>query len=392
MSSALMQVYNRFAINFTHGKGLSLYDSEGKAYLDAGSGIAVNAFGHCHPKLVAALQKQSETLWHISNLYTSDVQLEFAKLLCDATFADNVFFTNSGAEAIECALKTARRYFHKQGTPQRRRIITFKGAFHGRTQLCISAAGAKTEDGFGTVSPDFDIIPFGDHAALKAAITDETAAILMEPIQGEGGIRLVPIDCLKAIRQLCDEHGILLIFDEIQSGMGRTGKLFAFEHAEIAPDICTSAKGIAGGFPLGACLATDKAAAGMTYGTHGSTYGGNPLGCAVGHAAVEMILEDGFLSHVTQIGVYLKDKLLHLQEKYPDYMTDVRGIGLLLGIKLHDDYKVRDVAEKLLYEGLITIPASDNVMRIVPPLIITQNECDHLCDILDGFFAKETPK
>jgi len=381
-----MQVYNRFPVTFTHGKGIHLYDNEGRRYFDAGSGIAVNAFGHCHSEMVQAVNEQASKLWHISNLYTSDVQTEFASLLCDNSFADVVFFTNSGAEAVECALKTARRYFHHIQQPQRKRVITFSGAFHGRTQLCISSTGTKTEDGFGTISPDFDIVPFGDHEALKAAITEETAAIMIEPIVGEGGIKVIPEACLRGIRELCDEHGILLIFDEVQCGMARTGKLFAFEYAGIEPDICTSAKGIAGGFPLGACLATHKAAAGMVHGTHGSTYGGNPLACAVGLKAVQMMLAKGFMENVVKVGEYLHEGLVKTADKYPNIISSLRGKGLMRGIVLSQDYTARDIAAKMLEAGIVIIPASDNVVRILPPLIITKHDCDELMGLLQAFF------
>ena len=381
-----MQVYNRFPVTFTHGKGIYLYDDKGRRYFDAGSGIAVNAFGHCHSEMVRAINEQASKLWHISNLYTSDVQIEFAKLLCDNSFADVVFFTNSGAEAVECALKTARRYFHHIKQPKRKRVITFSGAFHGRTQLCISATGTKTTDGFGTVSPDFDIVPFGDHDALKAAITDETAAIMIEAVIGEGGIKVIPEACLRGIRELCDEHGILLIFDEVQCGMARTGKLFAFEYAGIQPDICTSAKGIAGGFPLGACLATDKAASGMVHGTHGSTYGGNPLACAVGLKSVQMMLAKGFMENVQEVGAYLHEGLAKIAVKHPSIITELRGKGLMQGIVLSADYAARNIAEKMLEAGVIVIPASDNVVRFLPPLIITKSDCDALMALLQTFF------
>ena len=383
-----MQVYNRFPVTFTHGQGVYLYDDQGRRYFDAGAGIAVNAFGHCHPEMVQAVTDQAQKLWHISNLYTSDVQTDFAKLLCDNSFADVVFFTNSGAEAVECALKTARRHFHHMGQPKRKRVITFSGAFHGRTQLCISSTGTKTEEGFGTVSPDFDIVPFGDHDALRAAITDETAAIMVEPIIGEGGIKVIPEPCLRGLRDLCDEHGILLIFDEIQCGMGRSGKLFAFEYADVQPDICTSAKGIAAGFPLGACLATHKAAAGMVYGTHGSTYGGNPLACAAGHKAVSMLLADGFMKNVQETGAYLLSGLKALATQYPHIFKTARGKGFMQALVLTEDYAPRDIAEKLLQSGVIVIPASDNAVRFLPPLILTKGDCDILLDLLKSFFAQ----
>ena len=386
-NNALMKVYNRFPITFTHGQGVYVFDDTGKRYFDAGSGIAVNAFGHCHPDIVESLYTQSKKLWHISNLYYSQPQLDLASLLCEKSFADYVFFTNSGAEAVECALKTAWRYFHALGQTNRRKIITFKGAFHGRTHLCISATGTKTDDGYGSVTDDFVILPFGDHYALEQAMKNpDTAAVMIEPIQGEGGVRSVPHHCLQALRKMCDEYGVLLICDEIQSGMGRTGTLFAFEHAGIVPDICTSAKGVAGGFPLGACLVSERASLGMNVGTHGSTYGGNPLGCAVGLTALKMITDPDFLNNVCITGNDLKSKLQDLKQAYPHIIKDIRGAGFMLGIGLHDNFNARQMAEILLDAGLIVIPASDNVLRLLPPLIITPQHNIEIIHLLDTSF------
>lgn len=381
----LMNVYNRFDVTFTHGKGLYLYDDKGTEYIDMGAGIAVNAFGHCHPDIVHALEQQSKTLWHISNLYTSKPQLECADFLCAHSFADVVFFANSGAEAVECALKTARRYFHHIGKSDKTEIITFTGAFHGRTHLCIAATGTKTSDGYGHIPEDFKQVPYHDITALKKAITPKTAAILVEPIQGEGGIIAASSEYLRAVRALCDEHDILMIADEIQCGMGRTGKLFAFEYADIQPDICTSAKGIGGGFPIGACLATHKAASGMIHGTHGSTYGGNPLGCAVALQVLNMLHQDGFMQQVQENGAYLHNKLEELQERYGHIIHKVHGKGLMLGLVFNKDFAPRSIAEQLLTKGLIVIPASNNVIRFLPPLIISKDQCDSVHGILNDF-------
>ena len=383
-----MQVYNRFPVTLVSGQGLYVFDKEGKRYFDAGAGIAVNAFGHCHPKMVASLEAQAHRLWHVSNLYHNEPQDKLAKTLCDHSFADYVFFGNSGAEAIECALKIARRYFHVLGQPHKKHIITCEGAFHGRTLACISATGTKTEDGFGTIPDDFIRVPFNDYHALASAVTDKTAAIMLEPIQGEGGIKPATIEYLQSVRKLCDEKDILLICDEIQSGMGRTGKLFAFEHAGIIPDICTSAKGIGGGFPLGACLATQKAVQGMVYGTHGSTYGGNALACAVGQTALELILEQGFLDNVITVGYKLKQELQKLQASYLHLIKDVRGMGLMMGIVFQDDYSVRHVADIALEIGLIMIPASGNTLRVLPALIMTENDVDIFVDLFKKTLEK----
>ena len=372
--ASLMATYNRFKVTFVRGKGARLYDTEEREYTDFGSGIAVTAFGHADPILAETLKRQADTLWHVSNLYYTEPQLRLAKRLTDNSFADRVFFGNSGTEAMECAFKAARRYHFVKGAPERRKIITFKGAFHGRTLLSMAAAGTVTADGFGTISEDHVILPFGDHEALKKAITSETAAIAIEPILGEGGIKIVPDECLRGLRTLCDENGVLLIFDEIQSGSGRTGKLFAFEHAGVTPDICAIAKGIGGGFPLGACLTTEAAACGLTYGTHGSTYGGNPLACAVGDKCLERLTAPGFLDAVKTRGDKLRDALKMLKIDFSSLITEIRGRGLLAGVKFCDAITARDFAEIALQEKLVIIPASDNVIRVMPPLNIPDED------------------
>ncbi|MBB5516841.1 acetylornithine/N-succinyldiaminopimelate aminotransferase [Rubricella aquisinus] len=347
-----------------------------------GAGIAVAALGHAHPALVAALEEQARRLWHTSNLYNIPNQQALAERLVEHTFADTVFFTNSGTEATECAVKMARKYHHAKGQPERHRIITFQGSFHGRTLGMISAAGAeKLTKGFGPLLPGFDILPFGDHDALTAAITDETAAIMIEPVQGEGGILPVPPQCLKGLRDLCDQHGILLIMDEIQCGMGRTGKLFAHEWSGITPDIMAVAKGIGGGFPLGACLATEDAASGMTAGTHGTTYGGNPLACAVGIAVVDEMLKDGFLDHVSRLAGHMRQGLEGLIAAHPDVFELVRGEGLMIGVKC----KVPniDVVNAGYAAHILTVPGGDNVIRILPPLNLTIEEVDEALRRLD---------
>ncbi|MBU4531263.1 MAG: aspartate aminotransferase family protein [Hoeflea sp.] len=369
----LYETYNRAPMVFERGHGVWLETPTGERYLDFAAGIAVNSLGHTHPHLVEALKGQAEKLWHLSNVHEIPDQTRLAKRLTEVTFADKVFFTNSGAEALECAIKTARRHFYVNGQPGRYRIITIEGAFHGRTLATIAAGGqAKYLEGFGPKVEGFDQVPFGDHEALKAAITDETAAILVEPVQGEGGVRPLPKDCMRGLRDLCDEHGILLILDEVQSGVGRTGKLFAHEWAGITPDIMAVAKGIGGGFPFGACLATAEAADGMTVGTHGTTYGGNPLAMAVGNAVLDVVLEDGFLTHVNDIALVLNQGLASLKDRYPDLIDEIRGIGLMLGIKCARSNA--DLVMAMRNEHLLAVPAGDNVVRLLPPLIVSAEE------------------
>ena len=369
MIPAVLPTYNRAPLSFVRGEGSWLVAEDGSRYLDLGAGIAVNALGHAHPALVAALGTQAAQLWHVSNLYSIPQQEKLAALLVDHSFADTVFFTNSGTEAAELAIKMARKYWYDQGQPERTEIVTFEGAFHGRSTGAIAAAGSdKLTKGFGPLMPGFRVLPFGDHDALRAAITDRTAAVMLEPIQGEGGIRVLPDACLKGLRDLCDATGALMILDEVQCGMGRTGKLFAHEWAGITPDIMMVAKGIGGGFPLGAVLATERAAAGMVAGTHGSTYGGNPLGCAVGTAVVEIIADPAFLADVARKGALLRQKLEGLVAAHPTVFESVRGQGLMLGLKCR--IAPADVVKAGYAQHLLTVPAADNVLRLLPALNI----------------------
>lgn len=372
-ATPLYETYLRAPLRFERGEGVWLIAENGERYLDFAAGVAVNALGHAHPHLVEALKAQAEKVWHLSNLYEVPGQETLGERLTKATFADKVFFTNSGAEALECAIKTARRYHFSKGRPEKFHIITFEGAFHGRTLATIAAGGqAKYLEGFGPKAPGFDQVPFGDIEAVKAAITDNTAAILIEPVQGEGGIRTASNEFLRALRQLCDDKGLLLILDEVQSGVGRTGKLFAHEWAGITPDIMAVAKGIGGGFPLGACLATAEAASGMKAGTHGSTYGGNPLAMAVGNAVLDVILADGFLEHVRDVALVFRQGLAALNDRFPDVIEEIRGEGLMLGIKA----KVpnAELLQAMRAEHILGVPAGDNVIRLLPPLITTAEE------------------
>jgi acetylornithine/N-succinyldiaminopimelate aminotransferase len=380
---SLFSTFSRAPISFKRGEGCWLYTENGDAYLDAMAGVAVTSVGHAHPHVVEALKRQGETLWHVSNWFEIPEQAEMAKRLTDITFADKVFFCNSGAEALEACIKTARRYQYVNGHPERYRIITFEGAFHGRTLATIAAGGQpKYLEGFGPVVPGFDQVPFGDHEALKAAITPETAAILIEPVQGEGGIRPVPPMCLRGLRELCDEHGLMLIFDEVQTGMGRTGKLFAHELAGVAPDIMGVAKGIGAGFPLGACLATEEAAKGMTPGTHGSTFGGNILAMAVANAVLDVMTAPGFLDEVARKGLKLKQKLAELVDSHPAIFKTVRGEGLLIGLECKpSNMAVNDAFRKF---KLLGCPAGGNVVRFIPPLVITDAEIDELLSRADA--------
>ena len=375
----VLPTYARFPFAFERGEGVRVYTEAGEEYLDFGAGIAVNALGHAHPHLVAALTEQAQKLWHTSNLYAIPGQEKLAKRLVENTFADTVFFCNSGAEAVECAIKMARKYHTSGGDDARYRIVTFEGAFHGRT-LATLAAGRQQKhlEGFGPIVDGFDQVPFGDVEALREAITDETAAILVEPIQGEGGIKPAEPQFLKALRALCDEHGILLIADEIQCGVGRTGKLFAHEWAGITPDIMPIAKAIGGGFPLGACLATQEAARGMTAGTHGSTFGGNPLAMAVGNATLDIILEEGFLERVQQASLKLSQKLAMLADEHPSIISEVRGQGLMMGLKCH--VLNTDLVGALGDERMLVVGAGDNVVRLLPPLIASDTDLDEAVD------------
>nr|WP_221892670.1 aspartate aminotransferase family protein [Pontibrevibacter nitratireducens] len=369
-----MPTYARAPLSFVEGEGPWLMTEDATRYLDMGAGIAVAALGHSHPRLIEALETQGRRLWHTSNLYEIPNQTKLAEMLVERTFADTVFFTNSGTEATEAAVKMARKYHHAKETG-RDKIITFNGSFHGRTLGMISAAGAeKLTKGFGPLLPGFVHVPFGDHDALHAAINDRTAAIMIEPVQGEGGILPVPDQCLQGLRKLCDEQGILLIYDEIQCGMGRTGKLFAHEWSGATPDIMAVAKGIGGGFPLGACLATEEAAIGMTAGTHGTTYGGNPLACAVGCAVMEVMAEDGFMEHVSRVSGHLRQGLDSLVARFPDVFELVRGSGLMIGVKCV--VPNGEVVAAGYDHKLLTVPGGDNVIRILPPLIVTTQDVD----------------
>jgi acetylornithine/N-succinyldiaminopimelate aminotransferase len=372
-ATPLYQTYNRAPLRFERGEGVWLVTETGERYLDFAAGVAVTSVGHGHPHVVGALKEQADKIWHLSNLYEVPGQEVLAKRLTEITFADRVFFTNSGAEALECAIKTARRYHFAKGHPEKFHIITMEGAFHGRTIATIAAGGQeKYLEGFGPKAPGFDQVPFGDLDAVKAAISDATAAILVEPVQGEGGIRPIPVEMLKALRAICDEHGLLLILDEVQSGVGRTGKLFAHEWAGITPDLMAVAKGIGGGFPLGACLATEEAAYGMKPGTHGSTYGGNPLAMAVGNAVLDVVLADGFLENVRDTALVFRQGLASLKDRFPDVIEEVRGEGLMLGIKAK--IPNTELLMAMREEHLLGVPAGDNVIRLLPPLTATADE------------------
>ena len=387
MITPVLPTYNRAKVSFERGNGTRVFTPEGDAYLDFGAGVAVTSCGHAHPHLVQALTEQAQKIWHTSNIYQMPGQEKLAKRLIDATFADTVFFTNSGAEALECSIKMARKYHFAKGQPERFRIITFEGAFHGRTLATIAAGGqAKYLEGFGPKVEGFDQVPFGDWDALLAAIGPETAGILIEPIQGEGGVRPVPAETLRALRQLCDESGLLLIFDEVQCGIGRTGKLFAHEWTGITPDIMAVAKGIGGGFPLGACLATENAAVGMVAGTHGSTYGGNPLATAVGNAVLDVVLGEGFLDSVLQRSLVLKQKLAGLKDEHPTIIEDIRGSGLMMGIKCR--IPNTDFQAEALEQRLLTIAAGDNVIRLLPPLVVSDADIAEAVDKLDATCRK----
>ncbi|MFA9441970.1 MAG: aspartate aminotransferase family protein [Hyphomicrobium sp.] len=369
-----MATYARHDLVFERGEGAWLITSAGDRYLDFGSGIAVNVLGHAHPRLVAALTEQAEKLWHTSNLYRVAGQERLAERLAAATFADRAFFCNSGAEACEAAIKAARRYHYVSGHPERWRIITFEGAFHGRTLATISAGGnAKHLEGFGPPTEGFDHVPFADIAAVEQAIGPETGAIMIEPVQGEGGINVAPAEFLRGLRELCDRQGLLLILDEVQSGMGRTGKLFAHEWAGVTPDLMAIAKGIGGGFPLGVLLATEEAARGLTAGTHGSTFGGNPLATAVGNTVLDAVLEAGFLEAVQGKALRLKQILAGIADQHADLVEEVRGQGLIMGLKLKN-VQVADLVKASVNENLLVVGAADNVVRLLPPLNIKDEE------------------
>ncbi len=382
MISSVLPTYSRAPMQFTKGEGAWLIEADGRRFLDMGAGIAVNVLGHANPVLVQALTQQAQNLWHVSNLYNITQQQALADKLVAATFADTVFFTNSGTESCELAVKMARKYWYEKGEKERVEIITFEGSFHGRSSAGIAAAGSeKMIKGFGPILPGFVHLAWNDHDALEAAISSKTAAILIEPVQGEGGIRPVPTQCLQGLRSLCDKNGILLILDEVQCGVGRTGKLFAHEWAEITPDIMMVAKGIGGGFPLGAVLATENAASGMTAGTHGSTYGGSPLGCAVGCAVMDAVNTPEFLDNVIQKAAQLRQGIANLIDRHPEVFTGQRGLGLMIGIQC----KVSNLAVlKASYDAfLLTVPAGDNVVRLLPPLNLTHDDIAHAVAKLD---------
>jgi len=378
---AVMPTYARIDIMFDHGEGPYLFATNGERYLDFAAGIAVCSLGHSHPALVKALTDQAQKLWHVSNLYRIPGQERAAELLVANTFADTVFFSNSGAEAIECGIKMIRRYHSDQGHPEKFRVITVEGGFHGRT-LATIAAGRQEKHlaGFAPMVDGFDQVPFGNLNELRNAISPETAGILVEPIQGEGGIRAADLDYLRQLRATADEFGLLLMFDEVQTGVGRTGKLFAHEHAGVTPDVMAAAKGLGGGFPIGACLATEKAATAMSAGSHGSTFGGNPLAVAVAEAVLTTILADGFLDRIKPISDHLWDGLLTLQKRHPTVIHDVRGAGLMLGIKVSD---VPGMVATLRDHHMLTVPAGDSVVRLLPPLIIDKSHADEALAAID---------
>jgi len=382
VTSHLMPTYSRVDLAFERGEGAWLTATTGERYLDFCSGVAVTALGHHHPHLVSALTEQANKVWHVSNLYEIPESERVAQRLCDATFADVAFFQNSGAEAVECAIKTVRKYQSVSGRPERYRIITFDGAFHGRTLAALAATGNKKYlDGFGPPVDGFDQVAFGDLDAVKRAIGPQTAAIMIEPIMGEGGVRVVEPAFLRALRELCDQHGLLLVFDEIQTGMGRTGDLFCYQRIGVTPDVMTVAKALGGGFPVGACLATHEAAKGMTPGTHGSTFGFNPLAMSVANATLDVMLKPGFFDHVKKMGLLLKQRLAEIKDRYPSLIAEVRGEGLLVGLRAL--IPVGELVDALRGEKMVTVAAGDNVVRLLPPLIVSEQEIGEAVQRLD---------
>ncbi|VUX46448.1 Acetylornithine aminotransferase [Candidatus Defluviicoccus seviourii] len=382
MTPPLMATYDRLDVAFTHGAGARLYSEDGRTFLDFAAGVAVNVLGHCHPHLVDSLCRQAEKLWHCSNLYRIREQERLAQRLVDTSFADAAFFCNSGAEAIECTIKLARKHQHAIGRPERYRMIVFEGAFHGRTLAAVAAgASAKHRDGFGPAMDGFDRVPFNDLAAAEAACGEATAGILVEPIQGEGGIHLAAPEFLRGLRALADKHGLVLCFDEVQCGFGRTGRLFAHEWADVKPDVMALAKGLGGGFPIGACVATASVAAALTPGSHGSTFGGNPLACAVANAVLDVIHDENFLARVRSLGALMHQRLARLPGLFPGVITDVRGLGLMLGLKCAPAN--RSVVECLFANGLLTVPAADNVVRLLPPLTIDVAEIEEAAGMIE---------
>ncbi len=385
-SRYLMNTYKRFPVVLRKGRGMKVWGGDGKEYLDFVGGIAVNCLGHCHPKVVIALQKQAQRLLHVSNYYHIEPQINLARMLVEASFADKAFFCNSGAEANEAAIKLARTYFQQHVGKNKFEVITALNSFHGRTFGALSATGQlKFKAGFGPLVPGFTHVDFNDVDAIERAITKETCAVLLEPIQGEGGVKIPDADYLRSVRKLCDEHEILLILDEVQTGIGRTGSLFAYEHFGMAPDIMTIAKGLGGGVPIGAMLATEKIAAAFQPGSHASTFGGNPLVCAAAVATLDAILEDGFiLDQCRRMGKYLQKGLEDLKKEFPSKIADIRGLGLLVGMELTRDGA--PVVESCLERGVLINCTSGNVLRFTPPLIVTEKEIDHLIDVLELVF------
>jgi acetylornithine/N-succinyldiaminopimelate aminotransferase len=394
-ASHLLPVFARADLSFESGEGAWLIGSDGGRYLDFTSGVAVNALGHCHPHLVAALQAQAAKLWHVSNLFKSPDGERLAARLCEQSFADFVFFANSGAEAVECAIKVVRRYHASKGHPERYRMVTFEGAFHGRTLAALAATGsAKYLEGYGPPMDGFDQVPLDDIDAVKKAIGPATAGILIEPLQGEGGVREPSHAFFRTLRQICDEHGLLLAFDEVQTGMGRTGELFAYKRIGVTPDVMSLAKALGGGFPIGACLATAEAASGMTPGSHGSTFGGNPLAVAAANAVLDVMLEPGFFDRTRKMSLLLKQKLASVVDRHPDVLSEVRGEGLLIGLKAV--VPSGDLVGALREEKLLTVGAGDNVVRLLPPLIVGETEIEEsvrrlerACTRLSGARAKK---
>jgi acetylornithine/N-succinyldiaminopimelate aminotransferase len=385
--SHLLPVFARADIAFERGEGVWLVATNGERYLDFGSGVAVNGLGHCHPHLVKAMTEQLSKVWHVSNLYKMPDGEKLASRLCENSFADVAFFANSGAEAVECAIKMARKYQYANGKGERFRIITFEGAFHGRTLATIAAGGqAKYLEGFGPPVEGFDQVALGDIEAVKKAIGPQTAAIMIEPVQGEGGVRAPAPQFIRQLRELCDQHGLLLIFDEVQSGMGRTGELFAYKRTGVTPDIMPLAKALGGGFPIGACLATAEASKGMTAGSHGSTFGGNPLAMAAANAVLDVMLAPGFMEHVQRISLLLKQKLAGVCDRYPDIASEVRGEGLLVGIKAV--IPAGDLSNALRDEKLLTVAAGENVVRMLPPLIVSEAEIEEAVQRIEKTCAR----
>lgn len=387
MTSHLLPTYGRAHLAFERGEGPWLFSTDGERYLDFTAGVAVNALGHAHPGLVAALTAQAHKLWHVSNVFEIPEAERLAARLCAHTFADLVFFCNSGAEAIECAIKTARCCHYVSGRPERQRIVAFEGAFHGRTLASLAAGGhAKYLEGFGPVAGGFDHVPFADIDAVRKAVGPHTAAILIEPVQGEGGVRVAPPAFLRALRELCDATGALLVFDEVQTGVGRTGTLFAHQHSGVTPDIMGIAKALGGGFPLGACLVTAEAGKGMTPGTHGSTFGGNPLAMSVGNAVLDVVLAPGFLDEVKRSAAQLRARLAEIKDRHPAVVAEVRGEGLLIGIVA--GCRNTDLVDALRAERLLTVAAGDNVVRLLPPLIVKESEIAQAADRVERAAAR----